>query len=261
MKYLKFYFRLFRLDIMSQMVDRLNFFLWMIVHTISLLTYIFFFKIIFSGGLTINGWNLYQVLLVLGVGTLITGLGSLTFFSFMYDFGTEIATGFFDTRLLKPLDAHFQAAFLDIDVEDLIMAPVAIILIFYSLSQLHQPFLLANTLVFLILIACSLVSLFSIISLIQSLAFKHVHIEAATDFVWTVANISKYPAKSIGGISQAASVLLLPIALISSVPAEVLFGRFDWPWIVGSITAALTLFVISRKVFQKGLRGYTSASS
>jgi len=56
-------------------------------------------------------------------------------------------------------------------------------------------------------------------------------------------------------------MLVIPIGLITTVPAEVLMGIFDWKWIGASLGFAISLFIISRKIFLLGLRSYSSASN
>ena len=246
---------------MNEMIHRENFWTWAIIHSMTLISLILFFRIIYQGTSSINGWTEYQSLLVLGVGTLVTGLGSLTFFPFMYNFGQAIAVGGLDMWLVKPLDIHFQSAFGWVDVEDLIVVPNSLLLIAYSLYKLHPPHLLINIIGFVPVLISGMVILFSLLTLIQSLAFKLIRVDSVSNFYWSIVNISKYPAKAIKDLSLVGSFLLVPIAAISSVPAEILFGRWDWTWIIGSIVSAVALFFFSRRVFMSSLRHYSSASS
>lgn len=246
---------------MSEMSYRANFWMWSVIHTISLLTLIVFFNAIYQNTNEINGWTKYQTLLVTGIGTLITGLGSLTFFPFMYGFSGRISKGLFDTTLTKPLNILFQSAIVWVDMEDLIVTPNSIIFIIYALAHLDIPNIWASLPVFLLLIICSLTILFSLMTVIQSLAFKAVKINSADNFYWSIVNTSKYPAKAIKNVSLIALIWLAPIAIISSVPAEVLMGRFDWPWIVASVLTALAAFLISTRIFHSAVRNYSSASS
>lgn len=259
-RYLFHYFRIVKICFMDEMTDRVNFFTWIVVHAVSLLTFIIFFQIIFSQVREINGWNQYQVLLTLGIGTLIGGLGSMTFFAFMYDHPRDVKNGNFDFKLTRPLDVHFQAAFSTVDVDDLSVIPGAIILIVYSLAKL-PGFTWINLIPFLILLTCSMTILFSILTLFESLAFKFITIDAVINFYWSIVNVTKNPIKAYKNFSIILSAVLLPIALISSVPAEVLFGRYEWGWITGSIITAIALLIISRKVFMFALEQYSSASS
>lgn len=260
-RYFKNYFRIFKLSFMNEMTHRGNFLTWAIVHTASFVSMIIFFKIIYLGTSNINGWSQYQAMLVLGIATLITGLGSLTFFPFMYNFGKDVQDGNLDMKLLKPLDVLFQSAFCWVDVEDLIVAPNAIIFIIYSLWKLSPSNLFVNFFTFIIILFSSLILLFSVLTLIQSLVLKLVKVDSVAVFFWSIVNITKYPAKAVKDIGKLGLILLVPVAIISSVPAEVLLGRYDWPWVMGSIISAIFLFFLSRWIFYRSLKSYSSASS
>lgn len=260
-RYIGIYLEIFKMSLMSEMTHKENFLTWVAVHTISLLTMVIFFKIVYASVVHINGWTQYQSMLVLGTGTLITGLGSLTFFPFMYGFSREIQKGDFDFKLAKPLNVLFQSAFRWVDVEDLAVAPSALILVGYSVYKLQPANLPLNILGYVILIISSMVLLFSLLSLIESLAFRFVQVNSVTDFYWSLVNVAKYPAKAIKNTSLIFTYSLIPIAVVSSVPAEVLFGRWDTPWIVGSLTLSGAAFLLGRWVFMLSLRHYSSASS
>lgn len=260
-RYIYQYFRMFRLSFMNEMTHRENFFMWGLVHTASFVSMIVFFKIIYLGTTQINGWTQYQALLVLGVATLITGLGSLTFFPFMYNFGKDVQDGELDMKLLKPLSVLFQSAFCWVDVEDIIVAPNALILMVFSLWKLSPEYISFNIILFILMLISSMILLFSVLTLIQSLALVLIRVDFIAGFFWSIVNMTKYPAKAIKNISQVGLILLVPAAIISSVPAEVLFGRYDWPWIITSLVFSSFLFWLSKKVFYSSLRHYSSASS
>jgi ABC-2 type transport system permease protein len=145
---------------MEQMAFRENFILWSFVHVITLLTNVLFFKIIFSEIPSLNGWSEYESLLILGISSLISGVGSLTFFSFMYGFGGLIKSGEFDFLLIRPMDIHFQSAFDGVDMEDLAVVPSAIFVIGYSLINLGQQFNLFGIFLMFIMIINSLLFIF-----------------------------------------------------------------------------------------------------
>lgn len=260
-KMFQIYKRIFKLSLMTLMADRENFITWCFVHSISLVTMIVFVTSVFSRVQTINGWTQDQSLLVLGVGTLIGGLGSITFFPFMYDFGKKILRGEFDAILLRPVSVLFSSAFCWVDIEDLITIPNSLFLIGFALYRISPSNIVSNIIMFVILIICSLLILFSILTFIQSLAFKHVRVNSAMEFYWAMVDTNKYPTKAMRNISVLVWIMVFPIALISSVPAEVLFGRYDWPWIIASLVLSLFLFWLSQKVFYSSLRHYSSASS
>lgn len=257
MKYLRYYSRLFSMCFMDQLANRANFTTWAIINVFTIVTYTIFFSVIFSGVNNINGWSEKQVLTVFGTGLLVQGLGSMTFFCFMYTFGEDIVKGNFDFKMLKPMNIHFLAAMPYLDLEDITVVPLALIVLVYALQTVS----LFGVVLYLGLIICALILLFSLITIVESLAFKAVRIDDAYHFIWSIIGSSKYPIKPILNIFPLLGGFLFPMIMIASVPAEVLFGRYEWNWIAASVISAIILFIFSRWVFQKALLDYSSASS
>jgi ABC-2 type transport system permease protein len=54
---------------------------------------------------------------------------------------------------------------------------------------------------------------------------------------------------------------VIPVAFLTTVPAEALLGRTELIWTLGAGILALALFLASRAFWQFALRFYTSASS
>jgi ABC-2 type transport system permease protein len=55
--------------------------------------------------------------------------------------------------------------------------------------------------------------------------------------------------------------LMLPVAFLTTVPAQVLLGRGSGYWIGASLAMAALAFTLCRAFWQFALRSYTSASS
>ncbi len=54
---------------------------------------------------------------------------------------------------------------------------------------------------------------------------------------------------------------VIPVAFLTTVPAQALLGRVEWIWVWGSIALAIALLQLSRWFWRFALRFYTSASS
>ena len=161
-KLLKIYQRIFKISFMVHLTDRENFFAWCAVRIIGSITTIVFINSVFTRVQSINGWSQDQSLLVMGVGLLIAGLGSLTFFPFMYEFGKKILKGEFDATLTKPINTLFISAFCWVDLEEVISIPISIFLIVYAVNRIGPSNILFNIILFLMLIIASLLILFSV---------------------------------------------------------------------------------------------------
>ena len=54
---------------------------------------------------------------------------------------------------------------------------------------------------------------------------------------------------------------VVPVAFMTTVPAQTLLGRGDPLWLIGGGCLATVLLILSSRVWQFALRFYTSASS
>jgi ABC-2 type transport system permease protein len=54
---------------------------------------------------------------------------------------------------------------------------------------------------------------------------------------------------------------IIPVAFLTTIPAESILGRTNISWVVGSGLLALGLLFISARFWQFALKFYTSASS
>jgi ABC-2 type transport system permease protein len=55
--------------------------------------------------------------------------------------------------------------------------------------------------------------------------------------------------------------LVLPVAFLTTVPADMLLGRSDGGWILASLGVSIVALAVSRGFWRLALRYYTSASS
>jgi ABC-2 type transport system permease protein len=257
MKYLKYYFRILSMCLMDQLANRANFITWAIINLFSVATYLVFFNVIFSGVKNINGWTQNQALAVYGAGLFVQGLGSMLFFCFMYFFSEEVAKGNFDFKMLKPIDTLFLAAVPYVDLEDITIIPLGLMVLAYSVPNIS----LFGLLLFLVLVVSALLIIFSTITFVESFMFKAVKADSFSDFMWSIVHSSKYPIKPIINMFPILGGALFPMVMIATVPAEALFGRYEWNWIIATIMLGVAMFIISRRLFQRGILEYSSASS
>jgi len=54
---------------------------------------------------------------------------------------------------------------------------------------------------------------------------------------------------------------IIPVAFLTTVPAEAMLGRVQVNWVIGAGVLAIALVLVSRVFWQFALRFYTSASS
>ncbi|MCL4397759.1 ABC-2 family transporter protein [Patescibacteria group bacterium] len=260
-RYGRIYLTVLKSSIMMMLAYRADFFMWTFVHAFELTINATFFNIIFLHTSAIGGWNIYQVLILLGFMELTLGLGGVTFYPMMYGFGRMIRRGELDWKLVKPVDAQFLATIPWLDVSDMASIPSGILVMSYGLLHLGFQNLFLNIGLFVASLFLAMVIMYSAIVLLLSLAFKTTNIDYIHYFYWNIQWLGRYPVTVFKGITHFIFMFVVPIGLIATVPAQTLAGTFNWSYLGIAFVYAVGLFWLSRKVFTRSLRLYSSASS
>ena len=83
----------------------------------------------------------------------------------------------------------------------------------------------------------------------------------ATEVLRAALTAGRFPLSAYPPGLRLLFTLVLPVAFLTTVPAEALLGRASLPWLAGSVLVAALSLALSRAFWQFALRHYTSASS
>jgi viologen exporter family transport system permease protein len=83
---------------------------------------------------------------------------------------------------------------------------------------------------------------------------------------WLFTTLMRYPREVFAATSWASPVgmfftFVVPILLVTNVPANVMVKTLDLRFVAGMVVATAALLLVSRAFFRKALRSYRSASS
>lgn len=210
---------------------------------------------------SIRGWGSAELLLLLGVWSLIDDLHWGFVGPNLASFSDMVNRGEFDQIITKPANTQLIATLQKVNLGRLLVSTADIILIFVALKigAFHPTF--TSFLFAAILIACGLVITYSIALLIQTLSFWLVRVENLWAMYEGTSWILKYPLDIFGPLVKAISLTIVPFGVAIAFPAQALAGTLAWPWVIYAIAIALLFFFLSRWFFNFALRHYTSASS
>jgi len=83
-------------------------------------------------------------------------------------------------------------------------------------------------------------------------------------FTWVfdgLFQLARYPMGMYPGWLQLILTWIIPVGLITTVPAQALTGAATWASLAASLAAAAILVAAASLLFRVGLRRYASASS
>jgi ABC-2 type transport system permease protein len=208
----------------------------------------------------IAGWHYGEALVVVGWFTLLDGVLKGAINPSLTTVIEHIRKGTLDFVLLKPADAQFlvsTARFMPWRITSLLAALLVLVYAFRDLGRVPSvPAVLSS----LVMLGAGLVILYSLWILVVSVAFRAVRIDNLRFLFEAVFDAARWPSSVFKGVLSWIFTFVIPLALMTTFPAEALLGTLEVERLIGGVVGALAFGAIARAVWQRSIRGYTSAS-
>jgi len=263
MRYLRLIGQFARASFQEEMAYRSNFWINLLYSILNLATGILAIWVLFSQVETIQGWTFAGTLAILGVYLIIGALRNLVIgpsLESLAGMDGEVWSGKLDFTLIRPANTQFLASFRKwrpFALFDLVLGLGAVIA---AMSQLKEAFTLLNLAAFLIALSAGVAILYAVLLAFSALVFW----SPGVLFTWVfdgVFQMARYPLGLYPGWLQLVLTWIVPVGMITTIPAEALTG-VSKPWMLaGMVGFAAVLFIAASALFRYGTRRYASASS
>jgi ABC-2 type transport system permease protein len=247
-------------SIAAQLEYRANFVVNLIGSLMTAVGSLFGLSILLGTGSSLGGWNSPEAIVVVGVFTLVEGFMGVFLYPNLNKIAEAVRTGSMDFTLLKPLDSQFLVSARNVGILRVADLLIGLGMIVYATSQLGGV-RLEGIAVASILITASFASVYSIWLMLCTTAFWWVGVENITELFWGFFRAGQFPITAFPGWGRILFTFVIPVAFITTVPAEALVGRVQTAAALGALGVALLLVAVSRGFWRFALRNYTSASS
>ncbi len=221
---------------------------------------LFVLQLLFAGGTSLGGWSWNGALVVLGFYTLLDGITTCVLQPNLSRIVNHVQTGTLDYVLLKPIDSQFWLSTRTVSPWGLPAILAALALIAWAAAGCGLPSA-QLVLLCLALLLASLVILYSLWFVLAALSIWFVKVWNATEVLRQTLVAGRYPVSAYPPALRLVFTFVLPVAFLTTVPAEALLGRGSVVWTGGSLLAAGLCFAGSRLLWRHAQRFYTSASS
>lgn len=210
---------------------------------------------------SLGGWSFHESLVVIGMVYIAYGYVDSVVFPNTQELPEHVRKGTMDFILTKPLNSQFHAMFRRLRLDRMTSIVSGLALIGYALVQLRATPGLGQVALLLVAFVGVLLMLHSTMTLLASTAFWAVRTEGVTEMVYSIMEIARYPSSAFPEPLRAVITFVIPIAFISTVPAEIVLDRISPAAVVYGWGFALALFALSVVVWRRAVRQYGSASS
>lgn len=259
MKYLEVLRLLWSAAIAAEMEYRANFVLATITSLGNLAGSLFGLFLFYRTGYTFQGWSWEEALVVLGVFTVLQGFSSTFLAPNLNSIVKHVQNGTLDFVLLKPISSQFWLSSHTLSpwgLPDLLFGGV---LISYAGSRLGIG--ITDYLLSAVPISFGFISLYSLWFMLGATSIWFVKIYNVTEVLRGLLEAGRYPMVAYPTAYRFFFTFVVPVAFLTTVPAEAMLGRVQVGWIVGAGVLALGLLFVARLFWGFALRFYTSASS
>ena len=243
----------------AELEYRINFVLATLTSLGNLAGSLFGLFLFYRTGYTFQGWSWAEALVVLGIFTLLQGFSSTFLAPNLNSIVKLVQQGTLDFVLLKPISSQFWLSGHTISpwgIPDIVFGGV---LIFYAGNQLNVQF--SDYLLSVIPLIFGLASLYSLWFMLGATSIWFVKIYNVTEVLRGLLEAGRYPMVAYPTAYRFFFTFVVPVAFLTTVPAEAMLGRVQLGWIVGAGFLAIALLFIARAFWGYALRFYTSASS
>lgn len=256
-RYLRVFLLFLRLSLAAEMEYRLNFLLGLLSSALTLLGALFGLLLLYQGGYRPGGWAFEEALVVLAAFTLLQGLGSTLLAPNLNKIVEHVQQGTLDFVLLKPLDPQFWLSLRAFSPWGLGDVLLGLGLLLYAGVRLGLgPWDYGAFAGYWVLGALMLYSLWF---LLATTSIWFVKIYNVTEVLRGLLEAGRFPVGAYPALYRVFFTFVVPVAFLTTVPAEVALGRGEGTFL--AMLLAALLFLLARGFFRLALRSYTSASS
>ncbi|MGA1134223.1 MAG: ABC transporter permease [Prochlorotrichaceae cyanobacterium] len=205
------------------------------------------------------GWQWEEALLVLGFFTILDGVSTAVFAPNLSRIVKHIEKGTLDFVLLKPISAQFWLSVYTFSPWGLPNIALGWGLVIYGILKLNIP--LDRFALACIPVCFSFIILYSLWFILGTTSIWFTKIYNITEVLRGLLEAGRFPLIAYPAAYRFFFTFIVPVAFLTTIPAQTLLGEPVTPWILGSGTLAIVLLWGSNQFWRFALRFYTSASS
>ncbi len=263
MRYIKLIMQFLIASSQQEMAYSFNLFIHLVYSLLNLGIGIAGLGILFNQVESIKGWDYESTLALLGIYLFVSAIRGLFIgpsLEALSGMDGEIMAGKFDFTLLRPINLQFLASFRywqPFAIFDLLLGIGVTI---YSVTLHASSVSIAHLISFGLALSAGLVVMYAIILAFSALVFW----SPGFMFTWVfdgLFQLARYPIGLYPGWARQLLTWIIPVGVITTLPAQALMGKAALIDLLAAIGLAFGLYLGAGLLFKFSVRRYSSASS
>jgi len=261
-RYAGIYLALWKNSVAREMGFKSNFLLWIFVELLWFGLQLSFFGVIYLNTDRIGTWTSWQVVLLIGASHFIQQIYQAFFLVNCTNLSELVRSGKLDFLLLLPVNTRFIISLRQVDLGGFVNASLGVATMAFALHKLHYTPTFSQIAGFGALCAAGIMIHYCLMFLLASISFWTVRAQGIVWGYYNLFNIARMPDEAFRGMFRLVFTFVLPMLLVSNVPARVLADKLSSPKPVLLLCGmCLACALVSEFGWRRSLRRYTSASS
>ena len=248
-------------SIAAELEYRVNFVMSVIASLMTLTGTLFTLSVLYQHNYQMGGWTWPQAMVVVSVYTILDGFQMSLLAPNRTRITELVREGTLDFVLLKPIDSQYWLSTRTLSLWGVpnMLLGLAMLVYVGTTTELHLgP---TDYLAGLIPIILGMVVLYSVGYILSTLTIWFVKLFNITIAMQALLEAGRYPISGYPFMYRLFFTFVLPVAFMTTVPAQSIIGKQSAAWLIGSVLISVVLFLISRRFWRFALQYYTSASS
>jgi len=249
-----------RVQLLNELQYRANFLLRLVHSVLALGSGLVALALVFGQVNRLDGWDSHQLLVLMGVYTMLNGVVQMLVMPNALQLLVEIEEGTLDLVLLKPVDAQLAVSLRATQVwQGLdVLTGAGTVVVGLVLAGGVQP---AAVPAFLIALVCGGVLVYSFLMSLTISAFWFVKLDNIGELFGGIFQAARWPVGIYPGWLRIGLTFLVPVGVAVTVPAEVLTGKPSGFGLLALAVLAAAALAVTRVLWRRGLRHYSGASA
>lgn len=252
---IKIHLQFIKTGFSSRMAYRFDFYVSILAFFLYQLTGPMFVGVIYYAGGQFQGWDIYQIVFLQGVLTLINGFSYMVFFGISWVTELHVRDGRFDLLLIRPINTLWLLVMDSFDEESIGQFVAGIFLISFALNHINIQ---GSWILFGILSIFGLLFIFSLALLRSAAAIVFINVGRLHELTDMINVFAGYPksiySKNLNNIFST----FIPLLVIANYPAAALLG-FSLDGMYIAMISVLIFLTASLIIWHMALKHHTSA--
>lgn len=249
----------FRASLLLSMQYRADFLLDGFVEAFWMMTAIIPLIVVYRLRATIAGWSFGEALMVMGWFTFLEGVLEGAINPSLVSVVEHIRKGTLDFVLMKPADSQFLVSTARFQPWRAVNVFTAVGLFIWGFRILGRAPACIDVAAATAMMVLAVSVLYSLWILTVSTAFYVVRIDNLTHLFSAIFDAARWPIHVFHGLVRLVFTFVIPLALMTTLPAEALLGTLSMHSMVAAVAGTAAALFVSRSVWNLSIVRYTSA--